>query len=506
MAGTQDKLDNTLNRPQDNRVAYISPLDWIDYAALAIDGIERGHIELTMPEGKEKDSARLINNMYTAIDVVMAATPGGGGGGPALRVAMATSHEAAEAAWRAIPDPAKQRLIEQVARGMDWSLGKTGQALNVLFSEKVVEVRNRDGQTTYNAPPEPPQEPSSEEIEKARKQAAGELRKGMDKGNDVLELQGKPRLEEWESKKGYDAHHVVLFQVPKNVLGPYVKQAQELLKKYKIELNSDVNGVYLPRNKVPGARETPHQNVHTEEYTRTVFQRLQQAEQRQGNPRNNILNELGRIRQELIHHTFPYKTSELQQDNNRRSPFPAVDSPELIAQARAINPVLYEAMDMMPAILAEQKEIIAIASQYPPVPIVMRQEQNWNVRTAEPNLKQQDPSYAQVYQAAAVTQRWLNREGSKAAGGELVTVGEHFTAMRSGSVDTLYQASSQYPIVEYDRSTGRLTQLQPMSGEESMLLSAKAEQDKQQIAQENAQRNAPQRVQEQREYGQMEYG
>jgi A nuclease family of the HNH/ENDO VII superfamily with conserved AHH len=506
MAGTQDNQENTPNRPQDDRVAYLSPLDWVDYAALAVDGIERGHIELTMPEGAEKDAARLVNNIYTAIDVVMAATPGGGGGGPALRAAMATSHEAAEAAWRTIPDPAKQRLIQQVARGMDWSLGKTGQALNVLFSERVVQVRNHDGQTTYNAPPEPPKEPSAEEIEKARARAAGELRKSMEAGNDARKNERKPKLEEWKFKEGYDAHHVVLFQVPKNVLGPYVKQAQELLKKYKIELNSQFNGVYLPSSKVPGASETPHQYVHTEEYAKNVFQRLQQAEQRQGNPRSNILNELGRIRQELIHHTFPYKASELQQDNNRRLSIPAIDSPELIAQARAINPVLYEAMDMMPAILAEQREIIAITSQYPPVPIVMRQEQNWNVRTAEPNLKQQDPSYAQAYQAAAVTQRWLNREGSKAAGGELVTVGEHFTAMRSGNVDTLYQASSQYPIVEYDRSTGRLTQLQPMSGEESMVLSVQAEQEKQQIAQETAQRNAPPPVQEQREYGQMEYG
>jgi A nuclease family of the HNH/ENDO VII superfamily with conserved AHH len=502
MAGTQDNPENTPKRLQDDRVAYISPLDWLDYAALAVDAAERGHIELTMPEGKEKDSARLVNNIYTAIDVVMAATPGGGGGGPALRAAMATSHEAAEAAWKTIPDPVKQRLVEQVARGMNWSLGKTGQALNVLFSEKVVEVRNRDGQTTYNAPPEPPKEPSAEEIEKARKQAAGELRKRMDKGNKAREDARQPELEEWKFKEGYQAHHVVLFQVPKNVLGPYVKQAQELLKKYKIELNSQFNGVYLPSNKVPGAKETPHQNVHTEEYAKTVFQRLQQAEQRQGNPRSNILNELGRIRQELIHHTFPYKTSELQQDNNRRSPLSAIDSPELIAQARAINPALYEVTDKMPRLIAKQNEISEIASQYPRVPIVMRQEQNWNVRTAEPDLKQRDPGYAQAYQAAAVTQRWLNKEGSEAAGGELVTVSEIFTAMRSGNVDTLYQASSQYPIVEYDRSTGRLTQLQPMSVEESKLLSQQAEQEQQKIAQ----KNAPQKAQEQIEYSQMEYG
>jgi hypothetical protein len=142
MAGTQDNLENTPNRPQDDRVAYLSQLDWIDYAALAIDGIERGHIELTMPEGKEKDSARLVNNIYTAIDVVMAATPGGGGGGPALRAAMATSHEAAEAAWKTIPDPVKQRLVEQVAQGINWSLSNTNYAVNVLFSQQFISMRN----------------------------------------------------------------------------------------------------------------------------------------------------------------------------------------------------------------------------------------------------------------------------------------------------------------------------------------------------------------------------
>ncbi len=503
MAGIQDKPENTPNWPQDDRVAYISPLDWLDYAGLAIDAVERGHIELSMPEGQEKDSARLVNNIYTAIDVVMAAIPGGGSGGPALRAAMATSHETAEVAWKAIPDPVKQRLIKQIAQGMDWSIGKTNQALNVLFSQQIVEVRNRDGQSIYNAPPEPPQDPSPEEIEKARKNAASELRESMGKGNDTREKKGQSRLEDWQPKEGYAAHHVVLFQVPKDVRGPYVQKAQDILKKYKIELNSQFNGVYLPGAEVSGARETPHLNVHTEEYVRNVSQRLQQAEQRPGNPRSNILNELGRIRQELIHHTFPYKTSELQQDNNRRPSIPAVDSPELIAQARVINPVLYEAVDMLQDVIAKQKEITQIASQYPSVPMVKRQEQTWNVRDS--NLQLLDSDYNRAYQAAAVTEQWLNRQGIKEENGDLTTAGRDFSAMRIGNIDTLYQASSQYPLVTYNHDTGQLTQMQPISADEGRLISEQEARCQEQIARENAQQNSgPGNAQI--EYGQIEYG
>jgi hypothetical protein len=51
---------------------------------------------------------------------------------------------------KAIPDPIKQRLTQQVVEGMNWSLGKTNQTLNVLFSQQIVEVRNRAGQTIYD--------------------------------------------------------------------------------------------------------------------------------------------------------------------------------------------------------------------------------------------------------------------------------------------------------------------------------------------------------------------
>jgi hypothetical protein len=58
---------------------------------------------MTMPEGQQKDAARFMNTLYTAIDVVMAALPGGGDGGQAFQAAMATSHEADIAVWKALP-------------------------------------------------------------------------------------------------------------------------------------------------------------------------------------------------------------------------------------------------------------------------------------------------------------------------------------------------------------------------------------------------------------------
>ncbi len=260
----QDPSSIDRNSPQ---LAYISPLDWLDYAGLAWDAVERVHIEITMPKGREKESARLLNNIYTAIDVVMAAIPGGGGGGPAFRAAMATSHEAGVAAWKALPDSAKAELIKQVAQGMNWSLIKTQQAMNVLFS-----VRSNT--------PAPQQGDDSN-----RGNAGKVLGNNMEKANDQLKKKGLPPEPGWVPKPGYAAHHIVPYTegaYKGGVRGPFVERAQAVLKKFNIGINQAENGVFLPHNKdvridARNGGGAYHPKVHTAAIYKELAEKLEKA-------------------------------------------------------------------------------------------------------------------------------------------------------------------------------------------------------------------------------------
>jgi hypothetical protein len=271
MTGSTNQDPNFIDtRPQtidkSTELAYVSPLDWLDYAGLAWDAVERVHIETTMPEGREKDSARLLNNIYTAIDVVMAATPGGGGGGPAFRVAMATSHEAGVAAWKALPDSAKAELIKQVAQGMNWSLIKTQQALNVLFS-----VRSNT--------PTPQQGDGS-----TRGNAGKVLGDNMEKANKRLEKKGLPTEPGWEGKAGYAAHHIVPYTegaYKGDIRGKLVERAQAVLKKFNIGINESANGVFLPGKDVridaKNGGGAYHPKVHTAAIYKELADKLEKA-------------------------------------------------------------------------------------------------------------------------------------------------------------------------------------------------------------------------------------
>jgi A nuclease family of the HNH/ENDO VII superfamily with conserved AHH len=274
MAGSTNQDPNFIDRnPQtaddSTQLAYFSPLDWLDYAGLAWDAVERVHIETTMPEGREKESARLLNNIYTAIDAVMAAIPGGGGGGPAFRAAMATSHEAGVAAWKALPDSAKQRLIEQVARGMNWSLIKTQQAINVLFS-----VRS-------NTPT--PQQGDGDGSNRGN--AAEILGNNMEKANNQLKKKGLPSEPGWVPKPGYAAHHIVPYTegaYAGSKRGPFVERAQAVLKKFNIGINEPGNGVFLPHNKdvridARNGGGAYHPRVHTAAIYKELAEKLEKA-------------------------------------------------------------------------------------------------------------------------------------------------------------------------------------------------------------------------------------
>ena len=120
-----------INAENEVLVAYISPLDLLDYVGLGITALERLQIELGYPEGKEKEFARFVNNLYGAIDIVMAAFPGIGGGGLAFR----GSHALAVRSWRSLPNEIKLRIAKEVAKLMGWSIDRALESANVFFSQ-----------------------------------------------------------------------------------------------------------------------------------------------------------------------------------------------------------------------------------------------------------------------------------------------------------------------------------------------------------------------------------
>jgi Domain of unknown function (DUF4157) len=107
---------------------YVSPLDWVDYLSLGYDIGENVYLTFFY-KGSDKEFQRFLNLFFTAIDLIMAATPGAGGGGVVARA----SHSSLALAWDALPRSAKAKVVEQVSKGMEWELAKTAQAINMLM-------------------------------------------------------------------------------------------------------------------------------------------------------------------------------------------------------------------------------------------------------------------------------------------------------------------------------------------------------------------------------------
>jgi hypothetical protein len=236
MANRETQPINPPVNPQETQVAWVAPTDWLDYAGLAIDAVERIHIETTMPEGKEKDNARLMNTLYTAIDVAFAVFPGAGGGGPALRAAMATSHEAAEAAWKAVPDGVKAKIIEEVARGMNWSVNKTSQVINVMFSKGVERPGGEPGKNAERAVEAIEQKYGSEQAGLVQ-ESLGKIAKkiGSTGAEDVaLRLQQSSTDQLPKIKDELQRLQAQLNKLPSNAPG---------LQKIKSEIQSAINSI-----------------------------------------------------------------------------------------------------------------------------------------------------------------------------------------------------------------------------------------------------------------------
>jgi len=123
------------------------------------------------------------------------------------------------------------------------------------------------------------------------KAASEELAENMDKD-------GKGK-----KPAGYAAHHIVPFKEDRPFSRPYAEQARKILADEKIGLNDSVNGVYLPHSSnVKNNTEAYHRKIHTEQYYKEVFSRLNGVA---GN-RTEIIKTLEKISDDLKNNKMPY--------------------------------------------------------------------------------------------------------------------------------------------------------------------------------------------------------
>ncbi len=110
---------------------YIAPPDIADYAGLLIDAIELAYIELNLPEGDYKNFRRLLNALFWAIDILLAATPGAGGGGVVLRIA---GQGGGSVVWRALPGGVKAEAVRMAAQQIGMPVARATQMVNAYFA------------------------------------------------------------------------------------------------------------------------------------------------------------------------------------------------------------------------------------------------------------------------------------------------------------------------------------------------------------------------------------
>ena len=86
------------------------------------------------------------------------------------------------------------------------------------------------------------------------------------------------------------AHHIVA--------GKANKKARAILERFDIDINSPVNGVYLPRNELSPAIGALHGGGHLKAYHKEVLDRLEAAAA--SGDKIQVLNELGQIKMDLL--------------------------------------------------------------------------------------------------------------------------------------------------------------------------------------------------------------
>lgn len=87
---------------------------------------------------------------------------------------------------------------------------------------------------------------------------------------------------------GVAAHHVV----PGN--DPHAKGAREILKKYKIDINSPENGIFLPTDKNSIYKGVIHNTNHSPKYSKHVYNQLKECKSK-----DEVISALDKIKHDL---------------------------------------------------------------------------------------------------------------------------------------------------------------------------------------------------------------
>jgi hypothetical protein len=97
-----------------------------------------------------------------------------------------------------------------------------------------------------------------------------------------------------EPGSDYAAHHMVASGAEK------AAEARDILKQHDIDIDSAINGVFLPRKRGI-SNAVYHPELHTNAYYERVNQLLRNA-----NTKSEVIDVLKYIRQQLLNGTFPY--------------------------------------------------------------------------------------------------------------------------------------------------------------------------------------------------------
>jgi hypothetical protein len=419
-------------------------------------------------------------------------------------------------------------------------------AVSDVFAQpgpEFVRIQRPGGEVVREFPKAPAQQPPSPQPRPTN--TTDELQRNMAKLAETYRRQGKS-TEGLLPQKNYEAHHIA--EQTDGTLES--EKTRELLDRNDISIHDGHLGVYLPNKAavLAGATETPHKPVHTDEYRREVLQRLLQAEQKPWNGqeptanqrRQNILNELDKIRHELIQHTFPYRKSELQQDSVQVAQVPQIDhsepsviqaSPapqqnssfaERLAAIRAEIPLRTEPMQLQsaanvalsrtppkdlneaierlrsnPDIYAQYKHLQALSEAIPPAPV----KQTWNFTDISSQEVFEGPMTSdrdRAYAAALVNQNQLKVKGENYTGpvtaydGKRTYLDTYFAGVEQGDVQKLLSTQDFKPLVSVNFETGDLTLERPFAPGEGEGFGIVAQQlHEQQLAQAIQQQNQP---------------
>jgi hypothetical protein len=224
--------------------------------------------------------------------------------------------------------------------------------------------------------------------------------------------------------------------------------------------------INFPKNSSVSLKETPHAKVHTAEYLRNVLDRLRKAENIpwNGNPptaaqqRQNILNELGKIRQELIQHRFPYQKVELEQDGVVAQQNLNIPTQEQInAYIAQVNPGITTLVDRTRQAQAEWNTWQAQVKASPASIEMFTGRQFYDLsRMPQVALNNRNTDLGRATLGLTVASRLLNQQGIRQPDGSTRFEGTEFTYIRNTDQYQILRTLDQSPVFSIDRSSKEL--------------------------------------------------